>query len=247
MSKINTLLRMINKWFALSIPFTWFLYFILIQYDNESSTSLDFFEWMVNTAVITFISIGIIKKSMVKHFSKFVVLMGFIGYLFILYRITTYIPLAYFFNPMYFKGGFNIEWGHINLVPFKQIFDSVVIDAVIHKQLMPVKLIQIFGNLFLLVPLTFSVLYLDIINKPKNAVLMAMFISLSIEIYQFGEGVICSAYLGCGRGTDIDDVILNTLGGIVGAVMYVFLNRKYGKIKSKNHANNYFHDTVKRQ
>lgn len=52
----------------------------------------------------------------------------------------------------------------------------------------------------------------------KHTVLTCFFISLAIEIIQ----------LFTGRSTDIDDILLNTLGGLLGFLFYCVLNKTIG-------------------
>lgn len=56
--------------------------------------------------------------------------------------------------------------------------------------------------------------------KDKNIILIGFVISLFIEFCQ----------LLISRGTDIDDLILNTLGTIVGLLIYKLLSKKFNKL-----------------
>lgn len=59
--------------------------------------------------------------------------------------------------------------------------------------------------------------------KDKTIILLGMFISLSIEISQ----------LFLNRGTDIDDLIFNTFGTIIGLVIYKKISKKENKYVNK--------------
>ena len=59
--------------------------------------------------------------------------------------------------------------------------------------------------------------------------MVTMLVSIGIELIQFIETFIGSAYLGFARSTDIDDVILNTLGGVIGVYIYLLFNHFIGK------------------
>lgn len=74
-----------------------------------------------------------------------------------------------------------------------------------------IALMNVVGNIVLFIPLS---LYLQIFKKNKNilsCVALVCIISLSVEAIQY--------ILGIGR-TDIDDIILNTFGGLLGVVIY---------------------------
>lgn len=83
------------------------------------------------------------------------------------------------------------------------------------------------GNLLLLTPLA---ILLPIIfkrcNNIKFTVLVCFFVSISIEFIQY-----ISIYVGNIRSVDIDDVILNTLGALIGVFIYQFINKNVLRIK----------------
>lgn len=106
----------------------------------------------------------------------------------------------------------------VNLIPFKEIWNSSVSDSFNRK--------SILGNIALFVPLG---IYLPMLfNKKKasitkNIVFIAL-VSLSFELFQyvFSTGV-----------TDINDVILNTFGGFLGILLYNALTFMLKEEKAK--------------
>jgi glycopeptide antibiotics resistance protein len=72
--------------------------------------------------------------------------------------------------------------------------------------------IDLFGNIILFIPFAFFLMFLFNIISLRKIVLISLLTSISVEVAQFifSVGV-----------ADIDDVILNTLGGILGLI---FLN-----------------------
>jgi glycopeptide antibiotics resistance protein len=78
--------------------------------------------------------------------------------------------------------------------------------------------VNILGNLILLFPLGFlAPLVSKKYQKFKNVLLLTFLITLSIELFQ-----ILSPLIGIGhRSFDIDDIILNTAGGILGFTAYM--------------------------
>ncbi len=78
----------------------------------------------------------------------------------------------------------------------------------------------------MLMPL--GVFYSIYVKNYKMRFLYVFLFSVSIEAMQFIVGLI----IGCNyRSTDIDDVILNTIGGIIGILLFNLLKKIYFKYK----------------
>jgi glycopeptide antibiotics resistance protein len=122
---------------------------------------------------------------------------------------------------------------HINLVPFGYSFKCFnwTLDA--RSNLRAFCLINLLGNVALFVPLGILLpLVGDRFRSLKRVLLVALGLSLSIEAIQF-----LSRFLGIPRAVDIDDVILNTLGGCLGFALFKILAagaRAAGKSKTKS-------------
>ncbi|TGA96666.1 VanZ family protein [Sporolactobacillus shoreae] len=102
----------------------------------------------------------------------------------------------------------------VNLVPL-----NTIIDQFSHYPSADYALKQIFGNIIVLAPLCFFLLYFRRI-RVRHAFLVLFLYSLSIEFLQF----LSDLFLWQRRAADIDDVILNTLGAAVGiAAYYLFI------------------------
>lgn len=98
--------------------------------------------------------------------------------------------------------------GDINLIPLKQ---SIALFQYYTKHNMwDVILLNFPGNVIIFIPVGFFVGLLSYHPSYRKAVLSAFGISLFIECFQ----------LLVSRGTDIDDLILNTLGGLCGYGIY---------------------------
>ena len=104
--------------------------------------------------------------------------------------------------------------GDYNLVPFREIhryihhIDSLGIFAVAANLL---------GNVLLFVPLGYFLpsFFARERLRPHFTIPICMCISIAVEISQF------MTHTG---SLDVDDVILNTLGGIIGYLIYAFLH-----------------------
>jgi len=94
-----------------------------------------------------------------------------------------------------------------NFIPFKEILRYEFGDRLFVK--------NIIGNVMLFIPYGFfATLYVDI-KKGKNAFLLVLLASIAIEFTQ----------LGIGRIFDVDDIILNVLGGMIGFYIYRVLDK----------------------
>lgn len=108
----------------------------------------------------------------------------------------------------------------INLVPFRTISNYLSRGRIKHI----FTISNVFGNIILFIPLG---IYLSLFNQRRNSkksVFWVFFISLLVEIVQY------TFKMGTG---DIDDVILNTLGGWIGVWIYKIL---FLKLKNEDKA-----------
>lgn len=103
-----------------------------------------------------------------------------------------------------------------NYYPFRTISDVLAHGGT------RVLLLQLGGNLFLLIPLTFllPILYRRF-RSFKSTVIVAVAVSLSIEFLQ----LIISAVLGFTyKVTDVDDLIINVFGAMIGYGVYAAID-----------------------
>ena len=114
-------------------------------------------------------------------------------------------------------GGFKIVKSGIhetNLIPFKvlvETYNEVFVNGYINYFL-----INFLGNIILFIPFGFIVSLLWKVSN-KKVIVIGFYSSLFIEI--------CQLFLT--RGTDVDDLILNTLGVVFGLLRYKLLYKKF--------------------
>ena len=102
--------------------------------------------------------------------------------------------------------------GGNNFIPFKEIFRYQFGHRLFLK--------NIIGNVLLFIPYGFfATLYVDI-KKGRNAFFLVLLASFAIEFTQ----------LGIGRVFDVDDIILNVLGGMIGFYIYRILDKIRDKL-----------------
>ncbi|MFF3100209.1 VanZ family protein [Viridibacillus arvi] len=205
------------KWFTILIPTFYFLIPLILKFNYDSSFLLiKFTELYVNCIPITVCVIFLIKKAIVNTFYKFVVLTALIVYLCSLHQLVTFIPI------WHYSEGEIVVYSTIhslNLVPFKTILESQITDLM--------------GPLLMLTPLAFALMSLRIFKSKKETIMFTMLISIGIELIQFIENSIGSAFLVYARSTNIDDVILNTFGVVIGVYIYLLFNHFICKGQSK--------------
>ena len=95
-----------------------------------------------------------------------------------------------------------VSWSSNNFVPFKEILRYDIGSRLFFR--------NVLGNVILFVPFGYFVSYILKNEKIYLPVLITLITSLSIELVQ----------LYIGRVFDVDDVILNLIGGVVGYYIY---------------------------
>lgn len=106
----------------------------------------------------------------------------------------------------------DINYGTNNFIPFKEIFRYEIGSAKFIK--------NIVGNIIMFIPYGFFASYFLKNKKFGTIGILAIIVSLTIEIVQ----------LNIGRVFDIDDVILNVEGALVGYILYVGLDSISSKL-----------------
>ena len=94
-----------------------------------------------------------------------------------------------------------------NFTPFKEMFRYTLGSNLFIK--------HVIGNMVMFMPYGFFTGYFLKINKVSVVLLLSMLVSTSIEVIQ--------GYIG--RVFDIDDIILNVIGSIIGFLIYKLFNK----------------------
>lgn len=127
--------------------------------------------------------------------------------------------LIYFISIIYILCLFHIvtfqdsNYGVSNFIPFKEIFRYDIGSPKFIK--------NIIGNIIMFIPYGFIASYILRNKKFSTIMILTVIVSLTIETVQY--------YIG--RVFDIDDIILNLIGGIAGFLLYVGLDAIRNKIK----------------
>ncbi|AST94365.1 hypothetical protein BC6307_14845 [Sutcliffiella cohnii] len=118
---------------------------------------------------------------------------------------------------------FNVQWSNeiasVNIIPFRTLFLYLQANPNIDNW-SSLSMVNIFGNMFVFTPIgIFVPLLYRRVRSLKKISVVALAVTCFIEITQ----------LFIGRSTDIDDVILNTIGVMIGYGMFVFIKRKINR------------------
>lgn len=108
----------------------------------------------------------------------------------------------------------DVAWASNNFVPFKEIMRYNITSRLFIK--------NVIGNMLMFLPFGFFVSYYLKNIKPHLTILLTLIASLSIEVVQM-----C-----IGRVFDIDDIILNLCGGVIGYCCYYLLIKIGEKLPS---------------
>ncbi len=140
----------------------------------------------------------------------------------------------------------NIVWGervfvpastYINYIPIVSITQSIYLlknNSFSIGYELKLLIMNVGGNLFLLTPL--SVLLSIIWNKCRQfkwCFVFCFLTSFLIETLQLVENILGVAI---GRICDIDDLILNSIGAVIGYSIYKYINGIYGVLRIKSHS-----------
>lgn len=110
----------------------------------------------------------------------------------------------------------------VNLIPFANIADAWRTHIGTEHQLYFFRLV--IGNIVLFVPFGFLAPFVwKKIRETRIAIILFLAVPICLELVQYVNGIrIGSLY----RSVDVDDVILNFLGAMLGYLTYRLLNRK---------------------
>ena len=100
---------------------------------------------------------------------------------------------------------YDVSWATNNFIPFKEILRYNITSHLFFK--------NVLGNMILFLPFGFYTSYYLKVDKIKIPFLLTFIASISIEVVQM-----C-----IGRVFDVDDIILNVIGGALGYYIYSIL------------------------
>lgn len=96
----------------------------------------------------------------------------------------------------------DVSWSSSNFIPFKEMFRYRIFSSMFFR--------NVAGNLLMFMPYGLFISYFLKIEKKRTILLLSLIVSCTIE----------STQLLIGRVFDVDDIMLNVLGGILGYYLY---------------------------
>ncbi|ECQ6354649.1 TPA: VanZ family protein [Listeria innocua] len=203
------------RFFVLLLPVLYLIYGVslALQFGNNA----DLINSITNSCILLLTTLFLTKMAKLKNWIDFIWFCVFILYIFVLLHLVAYISIGDFVNSTY-TGDFHIQKEMINLIPFTTIENTF-------QQTLPTMptIIQIIGNVLLLCPLSFFLLYFKITSTAGKTILVIFLTSCGIEWLQFAQTTMITGFesisLPPNRSTDVDDIILNTLSGLIGVLL----------------------------
>lgn len=140
---------------------------------------------------------------LVKNKQKLVLYKELLGLSFIIYALCL-------FQVVTFQD--NVSWSTNNFIPFKEMLRYNIGSRLFVK--------NVLGNMLMFLPYGFFVSYYLKNEKSWLTLILTLIASFAIELVQ----------MVIGRVFDIDDILLNLLGGYLGFLIYYWLGKLYNKL-----------------
>lgn len=174
------------------------------------------FTWpMIIICILTLSSIHI--TDIIKNKKPFVLYKEIFTLFFLIYILCLFQIVTFEDQSLYISGN--------NLVPFKEILRYEFGSRLFIK--------NVIGNVVLFIPYGLFVSLYAKLDKPFHAICLVFFASVTVETTQ----------LLIGRIFDIDDIILNVVGGMIGYGIYSLVD-KIGDSLPKIFKSNWFLNTI---
>ena len=155
---------------------------------------------VVLITVIAVISLRI--TYIIKNKQKFILYEELLSLIFIIYILMVFQIVTY---------QDVISYGN-NFIPFKEVTRYSFGSELFFK--------NVVGNILLFIPYGFFASYYLKLEKKRIAFLLVLVVSIAIECVQ----------LVIGRCFDVDDILLNIMGGMIGYYVYYFLDKFTNKM-----------------
>ena len=126
----------------------------------------------------------------------------------------TIIPDFVIYNNHIYAIDIGFHADRINVDPFNKIIETQILVENGHKSYL---VIEVFGNIGMFLPIGFL---LPLLWRRFENILWTVFVCFGISFF------IETTQLFLPRGTDVDDLIMNTLGGTIGFFLY-FISKKF--------------------
>lgn len=147
--------------------------------------------------IMTVILSSIRITSIIKNREKFILYDELLKLGFLIYIISLFYVVTFQ----------DVSWSTSNFIPFKEMFRYRIFSAMFFK--------NVIGNMIMFLPYGFFISYILKLDKKKAVFILSLLISITIEVTQ----------LIIGRVFDVDDILLNVVGGLVGYLIYRIITK----------------------
>jgi len=135
--------------------------------------------------------------SIIKNKEKFVLYDELLKLGFLIYIISLFYVVTFQ----------DVSWSTSNFIPFKEMFRYRIFSTMFFK--------NVIGNMIMFMPYGFFISYILKLNKKKIVLILSLLVSITIEVTQ----------LIIGRVFDVDDILLNIIGGFIGYFIYRLITK----------------------
>ena len=142
--------------------------------------------------LVTVIIVSLRVAYIVKYRPNFVFYKDMLYFAFILYILCLFYVVTFQ----------DVNWSSSNYIPFKEMFRYNFGSRMFFK--------NVIGNMIMFMPYGFFIAYFLKLRKARHLTLLALLVSVTIETTQ----------LIIGRVFDVDDIMLNVVGALIG--FYIF-------------------------
>ena len=147
--------------------------------------------------LITVVALSMRLTYVFKNKEKFVLYKDLMFYFFITYILCLFYVVTFQ----------DVSWSTSNFIPFKEILRYSIGSSLFYK--------NVLGNMVMFVPFGFFVSYFLKLEKVYGITLITLLTSITIEVTQ----------LLIGRVFDVDDLLLNLVGGVFGYLLYEVIHK----------------------
>jgi len=165
--------------------------------------------------IITVIVSSLRIAYLIKYKEKFVFYEEMLKLGFIIYIISLFYVVTFQ----------DVDWSTSNFIPFKEMFRYKLFSDMFFK--------NVLGNLIMFMPYGLFVSYFLKLDKKSHVILLSLITSITIEVTQ----------LVIGRVFDVDDIMLNVLGGLIGYYIYRIAHNFKDKLPNVL-KNNWFYNII---
>ncbi len=170
-------------------------------------------QFLVHLSVISACLIFLLKRTRLQNVFDWLIGICFSIYFCVLYHNTVEFQF-YMESVQYSTENLRYIVNSINIIPFKGMIDVF--------RYSPTASFQIIGNIIMLTPFAFAMLYFKWAKTIKQAIWYSFLCTLGIELIQLLQTISGLTFnIIIGRSFDIDDIILNTLGATIGVGCYL--------------------------